>query len=349
MTAALFVLCALRAYQIEAWTPGPVAFAFAAAFSALLVAASAIDFQFKILPDRLTLRAGPVICLLAALIVPGFHGTEVFGYDLSEIMKPNLASLFVGVCGAAVGGAAGWLVGQNEWLRRLGIVLAIAWIAALATLSWQRAWYFESSLALFEDAVAHNPDSFFTRYSYGSALQQRARREEAMAQYRVALEIDPGGVPAWVEIGLLHSQRGERALAIEAWQRAVARDPLRSRAHWKLGLAWLEEGETERGLGHLERSVEIVTPAPSEWERRRSGYAQLGQILLDRGLHARATTNFERSLELDPGHHAARLGLARSLVAAGRRRAAPAQIDIVLSARSNHVQARRLRARLASP
>ena len=103
-TAALFALCVLRTSQLEAWTPKVLAFAVTASFSAVLVALSVIDLQLKILPDKLTLRAGPVICLLGALAVPGIHGTALFGHDLAVSMKPALGSLLVGLAGAAAGG-----------------------------------------------------------------------------------------------------------------------------------------------------------------------------------------------------------------------------------------------------
>jgi len=103
VTAALFVLCAERTFALP-WSPRVLGFLVAAAFTAVLVAASAIDFQLKILPDKLTLRAGPLICLVGALGVPGFHGTDFFGVPLAESVKPSLASLVVGVAGAIVAG-----------------------------------------------------------------------------------------------------------------------------------------------------------------------------------------------------------------------------------------------------
>ena len=114
VTAALFALCALRAQEL-AWHPRWLGFGVAAAFGAVCLAASAIDFQHKILPDRLTLRVGPVICLIGAIFVPGFHGTAVFGAELAG-MKPGLASLAVGLAGGVVGA---------------GIIYAIRWAGSL--------------------------------------------------------------------------------------------------------------------------------------------------------------------------------------------------------------------------
>jgi leader peptidase (prepilin peptidase)/N-methyltransferase len=114
VTAAVFAVCALRAQQLP-WDPRWLGFGVATAFGAVCIAASAIDFQLKILPDKLTLRAGPVICLIGAVFVPGFHGTALFGAELAG-MKPGLASLVVGLAGGVAGA---------------GVIYAIRWIGSL--------------------------------------------------------------------------------------------------------------------------------------------------------------------------------------------------------------------------
>jgi leader peptidase (prepilin peptidase)/N-methyltransferase len=113
--AALFALAAARVDAL-AWSPAWLAFAVAAAFAAICLAAAAIDFEHKILPDELTLRVGPAVGVLGALFVPAFHGTALFGHELVPTLSPALASLVVGVVGAAAGG---------------GIIAAVRWIGTL--------------------------------------------------------------------------------------------------------------------------------------------------------------------------------------------------------------------------
>jgi len=115
LSAALFALAAVRTGELG-WSPAWLAFAVAAGFAAVCLAATAIDFQHKILPDELTLRAGPLICLAGALFVPAFHGTDLFGHELVPAVKAPLASLVVALAGAAVGG---------------GIIAVVRWIGTL--------------------------------------------------------------------------------------------------------------------------------------------------------------------------------------------------------------------------
>jgi leader peptidase (prepilin peptidase)/N-methyltransferase len=113
--AALFVLAALRTDALG-WTPAWLAFVVTAAFSAICLAATAIDFEHKILPDELTLRAGPLVGLVGVFFVQDLHGTALFGQALVPTLKPALASLVVGIAGAAMGGG---IIALIRWLGTL--------------------------------------------------------------------------------------------------------------------------------------------------------------------------------------------------------------------------------------
>ncbi|MHC4222978.1 MAG: prepilin peptidase [Planctomycetota bacterium] len=115
LTAVLFGLCVLRVDALS-WEPPLLAWAVCVAFAAILIAASAIDFTHKLLPDKLTLIALPVVGLIGSLGVPSIHGTVLFGHPLEGAVKAGMASLVVGLAGAVVGG---------------GIILAVRQIGTL--------------------------------------------------------------------------------------------------------------------------------------------------------------------------------------------------------------------------
>ncbi|MGQ0612744.1 MAG: prepilin peptidase [Planctomycetaceae bacterium] len=118
MTAAVFLLTALRVEALG-WDPPLLAFLVCSAFASVVLAASFIDLDHKILPDKLTLRAGPAVALVGAVGVPAIHGQSFWGIDLSTGMKPGLASLLVGLAGALVGGGVILLIRQlGSWMMR---------------------------------------------------------------------------------------------------------------------------------------------------------------------------------------------------------------------------------------
>jgi leader peptidase (prepilin peptidase)/N-methyltransferase len=118
VTAALFALSLARAHAhgLDSLFPGFLVYA---AFVSVLITAAGIDFIHKLLPDTLTLRVGPVVCVLGSLLVPAIHGTALFGEELAQSMKPGLASLLVGLVGAAVGAGVVWLLrALGTWIAR---------------------------------------------------------------------------------------------------------------------------------------------------------------------------------------------------------------------------------------
>ncbi len=118
LTAALFVLTALRVEALG-WEPALLAFFVCSAFASVVLAASFIDLDHKILPDKLTLRAGPAVAFVGAVGVPAIHGLSFWGIDLAPSMKTGLASLLVGVAGALVGGGVILCIRQlGSWMMR---------------------------------------------------------------------------------------------------------------------------------------------------------------------------------------------------------------------------------------
>jgi len=105
LAALLFALCAERTVSLP-WAPGTVAFPVTAGTCAVLLAASFIAWDAGGIPKVLTRRFLPAFGLAGAILVPGLHGTALFGTELSGALKPGLASLLVGLAGAATGAAA---------------------------------------------------------------------------------------------------------------------------------------------------------------------------------------------------------------------------------------------------
>lgn len=137
LTAAVFVLCVFRVEALG-YRPPLAAWGFCAAFSAVLIAASFIDWDHKLLPDALTMKAGPLIAIAGAVGVPEIPGTDLFGYELALAMKPGAAALLVGLAGALVGGGViliirlvgGWLLkkeamglGDVKFMAMCGLLL----------------------------------------------------------------------------------------------------------------------------------------------------------------------------------------------------------------------------------
>jgi tetratricopeptide (TPR) repeat protein len=81
-----------------------------------------------------------------------------------------------------------------EYARGLRLICAAAAVVAIAALTfaaWVQTTYWCNSLALWEHAVACQPNNDYAQNSYGDALNAAGRSDEANEHYRISLTINP--------------------------------------------------------------------------------------------------------------------------------------------------------------
>ncbi len=151
------------------------------------------------------------------------------------------------------------------------------------------------AVAHLQQSVALNP-SATSLVNLGLVWDQLELPVSAMECYIGALELDPFSAAAYEHMGeLMGSQFGERVLAVEALQRAVAIDPARSSSWNVLGQRLHATGELDEAQEALERAAAL---RPSEAYIRRN----LAQVLRSMGRwdEAVAALNAARAVESPP-------------------------------------------------
>ncbi|MDE2737440.1 MAG: tetratricopeptide repeat protein [Gemmatimonadota bacterium] len=285
--------------------------------------------QFSLVADRFQYLAG--IGVMAVLIGSAVHGVG------------RLANSFrMGACGLAV------------------VVLAL-----FGVMTWQQAGIYRDEISLFSHIVSFNPEARGAHlslalllaeedraeearaaariaveqrpyladahyYSLGEILRKQGHHEEAIASYRVVLEIDPEHALAYAGMGdaLFQLERYEEALASLTQAISLQSDlPMAARLHVLMGQASQELGRTKVAAEQYERAL-LVEPHNTEaldrlafvrfWQKRYEEALDLYRILIDIG-YAKAQNhtnmaaslfylgrtdeaieNLERALSLDP-------------------------------------------------
>jgi tetratricopeptide (TPR) repeat protein/Zn finger protein HypA/HybF involved in hydrogenase expression len=121
----------------------------------------------------------------------------------------------------------------------------------------QRA-VFEHAAAEYESAQRFNADRPESRAALGNFYARQGRVDEAQAELRAALALDPKFAPAYVNLAdLLRAQRND------AQAEAVLRDGLRQSPeaaglHYALGLALVRLGHKADGLSELQRAAKLA-------------------------------------------------------------------------------------------
>jgi Flp pilus assembly protein TadD len=261
-------------------------------------------------------------------VVAAFTGTLALTYVVARYRHPLVPWLLPFAGAAVVGLPAAWRAASPR--ARLAGALALA--AAL--------------LVVGLPLVAEAPMRAEARFNLGRALSDAGRAEEAIAEYRRALELDPRHAAAHNNLGVRLSAAGRRAEAAREFEAAIAADPGLASAHANLGGELAARGEAAAALASFARAVELD---PLEASHRfnlgtalaaagRSDEAQLqleeavrldpreprawnnlGIVLASEGRLGEAIGSFEAALRLRPGYSEAAANLARARELLGAR------------------------------
>jgi tetratricopeptide (TPR) repeat protein len=138
---------------------------------------------------------------------------------------------------------------------------AIAWYNLAYLLRCARR--FDEALAAYAEALAKGIDRAEEVHLNRAVILSEYREADgaAEAELRLALSIAPGFVPAWLNLGNLHEDRGEAAAAREVYGRVLAIDPGNPRALARLAAIDIFEGRAGEAIARLE-GQRIDDPEP---------------------------------------------------------------------------------------
>lgn len=166
------------------------------------------------------------------------------------------------------------------------------------------------------------------------ALLRQGRSDEAKTAFLLRLQRDPQDAAAVHGLGRVALAQGSADIAARLFERALAGRPDAAAWQGDLGRARLALGQTDDACARL-RAADAAGVADADHLRA------LGLLALQRGDWGQARTFWERGIQLDAGHPACNMLLARLELAQGRwaagwpryHAAAPFGIPAALAAR----------------
>jgi tetratricopeptide (TPR) repeat protein len=143
--------------------------------------------------------------------------------------------------------SATWLVGDwtKGWKHRQFILASLSSvvIGVLSFFGYAQTAHWRDSETLWTQALKCDSDNRFAHYNLGIALLSRGKTDEAIAQYRRAVEIYPRYTEALNNLGLALLNKGEKEEAIAQYRKALDVDPNHNRARYNLASALAQVGQ----------------------------------------------------------------------------------------------------------
>lgn len=155
----------------------------------------------------------------------------------------------------------------------------------------------------FAKAVIKNPQDPYPHIFLGIALYWQGQVDQAMAEYRAALDIEPDNAQANQLMGIAYAWKGDINSALDSFKKTVDLDPDRPDSQMNLGSTYAALGNYDEALFHFRNAVRLDKTHPLY-------HYQLGSLYEVMGRDNLAEESFKKALRLYPDYEEALLALA---------------------------------------
>jgi eukaryotic-like serine/threonine-protein kinase len=172
---------------------------------------------------------------------------------------------------------------------------------------------FDAALVAGREAIRIKPDSASAHIEYGKALADLGKDDEAAAEWRVAIRLDPiDGLPrTYLAIALNHialglAEKGKAADAIATYREAIRVMPDDETAYNNLGLTLAAQGKSAESSAAFREAIRIKPDSAA-------AHYNLGTDLAIQGNSDKAVAELREAIRLDPDFAEAYSNLGRAL------------------------------------
>lgn len=190
----------------------------------------------------------------------------------------------------------------------------------------------DEAMEEYRRALESNPRYEEALNNLGHALARKRRHAEAITYYEAALRVRPDHVEVHNNLGNALSELGRLEEAIAHYQFVLMRQPDHADAHNNLGIALAIKGDFPRAVHHLSEALRLKP----DYAGARSN---LGNALAAQGRHAEAIAEYQKAIALNPNDAQAHNNLGNALAETGNLPAAVASYRRALHLQSDNPEA----------
>ena len=177
------------------------------------------------------------------------------------------------------------------------IVGALAWLASIQASFWR------NSETLWTHALAVTRDNAMAHLGLGDLYFVRGKTDEAIAEFRTALKIQPTSPYVHANLGAALVGSGAFDEAIEHLETTIRLKPQHPRAHFNLGNAFLHKGRFDEAAAQYQEQLGIQPDHPG-------AHCNLATALMRKGELDHAIAEFEKTIAMWPDYTEAHYNLA---------------------------------------
>ena len=185
----------------------------------------------------------------------------------------------------------------------LSISLLVLMVYSIATTKRHVVW--KNNFSLWLDTVEKSPDSIPALGNLGIAYGKRGLWDQAAAEFKKSIKIDPNYAKSHFNLGDAYSDRNLWDKAIIKYKEAIKINPNYSRAHFKLGNAYFAKGLVDQAIIEYKKTIEIRPDFAN-------AYNNLGSMYAKKWLFDNAILEYKKALKTKPDFKEAENNLKRA-------------------------------------
>jgi protein O-mannosyl-transferase len=178
--------------------------------------------------------------------------------------------------------AGALFVRRRGWQRSTTMAACVVVLLALAAVTWRATTVWHDSVRLWGHALSVGQSSYIAHMDYGQALRAEGRVDEAIAHYRMALQLDPHAGNAWYNLANALKAQGRLDEAVDAYQTAIASLSWKVDAQVNLGNLYFSRGELPLAIAQYRAATATLERVPPA-ELSPEPFLYLGIALSDHG------------------------------------------------------------------
>lgn len=192
-------------------------------------------------------------------------------------------------------------------------VLAVSLLLIYSAVTIKRTALWADEYTYWSEAVRHAPESAVTHANLGVAYVDKEMYDEALSEYKIALEIESNWDSLYMNVGSLYYNMNKPVKALEMFNQALSittNESVKGKTYSRIGRIYFEAGDWASAILNYEEALVLS-------DRSNAGlYYKLGIAYGNEGSLEASLKAFQRVLEVEAGHSGARekIGELRSIL-----------------------------------
>jgi protein O-mannosyl-transferase len=235
-------------------------------------------------------------------LVPVLGIIQVGGQSMADryTYLPSLGPfLIVGLCTAETVERALSRIKQGSIIRAGGVTIALLLVIVLSYLTIKQISAWRDSIALWTSVIEKGtekvPMAFVNR---GAAFQKRGRLDKAVADYEMAIDLDPSAFRAYISLSTAFEIMGRLDKALATVDKAIGLNPSSHEAYRNRGLLYEKTLQYDKAISDYTRAISLKPTYYEAYNNRGLTYANTGQF-------DKAVADYNATLLINPRHFGA--------------------------------------------